>query len=56
MHAPGCVSVKSSMCFYVDILCVCLRVYPSVFDLERAAAGVDVSSIQSQFGLLCVLH
>lgn len=35
---------------------VCVRVYPSVFDLECAAAGVDVGPVQGQLGFLSVLH
>lgn len=46
----------SPECVFVKSMCVCVCVYPSIFDFERAAASVDVSPVQSQFGLLSVLH
>lgn len=30
--------------------------YPRIFNFKGTATGVDVSSVQSSFGLLCTLH
>lgn len=55
-----CMFVRSTalVCAYVlyGRVCVCVCVYPGILNLEGAAAGIDVGSIQRQLGLLGVNH
>ena len=46
----------SCVCVYEQHVCMGVYVYPSVFNLEGAAAGVYVGSIESSFGLLGILN
>ena len=58
-NEPGgvCVYVCTScVCVYEQHVCMGVYVYPSVFNLEGAAAGVYVGSIESSFGLLGILN